>query len=150
MLTLTHRLPADPDAIVQGMLALSADERMQSRQQVTLMDGQPVALRLPRGTVLRHGDLLRSSDAPAAPEPWIVRVIAKPEPVLTVKADQSRMLLRAAYHLGNRHVPLEVHETYLRLAPDPVLQAMLDHLGLQVIQEVQPFEPEAGAYGHAH
>lgn len=59
-------------------------------------------------------------------------------------------LLRAAYHLGNRHVPLEIGATYLRLSPDPVLRTMLEQLGMNVLEAVLPFQPELGAYGHSY
>jgi urease accessory protein len=142
MLTLTQRLSPDPNATVSLTLSLTAAERTRSRHHFDV-DGQPVYLHLPRGTVLQHGDLLQS-DAQQ-----VVRVTAKPEPVVTVTAKSSLELLRAAYHLGNRHVPLEVKETYLRLSPDPVLQAMLEQLGLQIHAEIAPFQPESGAYGHS-
>lgn len=102
-------------------------------------------LHLARGTVLRNGDLLKSE-----PEGQLLRVLAKPEPVLTVRADTELELLQAAYHLGNRHVPLEITRNFLRLAPDPVLQDLLEKRGLHVVAEVQPFQPEMGAYGHSH
>ena len=69
---------------------------------------------------------------------------------MTATAHTSLDLLRAAYHLGNRHVPLEVAIDYLRLAPDSVLKAMLEQLGLNVIEAILPFRPEMGAYGHNH
>jgi urease accessory protein len=79
-----------------------------------------------------------------------MRIIAKPEPVLTVLAEIP-LLLRAAYHLGNRHVPVEITSTYLRLSPDAVLAAMLIQLGLEIKEEILPFQPELGAYGnHSH
>ncbi len=80
----------------------------------------------------------------------MIRIAAKPEPVLTVTAQKPIDLLRASYHLGNRHVPLEVAPSYLRLSPDPVLQIMLEQLGVKVREEVVPFQPEVGAYGHSH
>lgn len=126
-------------------LALTAAARSRSRQRIETPDGQIVVLQLPRGTVLRDRDLLMT-----AAGDLLVRVSAKPEPVLTVTAKTPLDLLRAAYHLGNRHIPLEIAPTYLRLSPDPVLQAMLQHLGVEVREEVAPFEPEVGAYGHAH
>jgi urease accessory protein len=58
--------------------------------------------------------------------------------------------LKAAYHLGNRHVAVEITPTYLRLSPDPVLQTMLEQLGVEIKEEISPFQPEAGAYGHNH
>jgi urease accessory protein len=73
-----------------------------------------------------------------------------PEPVITVKANTELELIRAAYHLGNRHVPLEITSTYLRLSPDSVLESMLVKMGLEILEEIAPFYPEKGAYGHDH
>lgn len=142
--TLTQRLTAASESAATLTLELTADERTRSRHRFDSREGQPVYLQLPRGTVLRDGDLLQSEDG------LVVRVLAKPEPVLTVRAETERHLLQAAYHLGNRHVPLEIQLTYLKLSPDPVLRDMLEHRGLQVVEEVQPFQPETGAYGHNH
>ena len=100
-------------------------------------------LRLPRGTILEDGD--RLLDEVGQPQ---VEIHAKPEPVLTVTAREPLHLLRAAYHLGNRHVPLEVTAEYLRLSPDPVLADMLQQLGLTVRLQTFPFHPETGAYHH--
>jgi urease accessory protein len=94
---------------------------------------------------LHDGDILASSEGDT-----LVKIAAKPEPVITVTSDRAIDLLRAAYHLGNRHVSLEITPTYLRLTPDSVLQEMLEHLGLQVTPEVAPFVPESGAYAHHH
>lgn len=145
----TDRLPPDDKAIVSFSLPLTAEERTRSRHYFKAEEGQGVYLRLPRGTVLRNGDLLRSED-----QNCLVRVVAKPEPVLVVTAETPLALLRAAYHLGNRHVPLEVKADFLRLSPDPVLQSMLEQMGLCVTQTILPFEPEAGAYSpreaHTH
>ena len=126
-------------------LALTASERTRSRHRLSTADGQVLYLCLPRGTVLRHGDLLQ-----AEKDRSLVRIAAKPEPVLTVTAQTPLLLLRAAYHLGNRHVPLEIAATYLRLSPDPVLRTMLEQLGIDVLEAVLPFQPELGAYGHSH
>lgn len=146
MITLTQRLPADPAAAAQHLLALTAEERTRSRLRFDTEQGVTAQLVLPRGTVLRDGDLLRADDGAT-----LVRVHAKPEPVLTARTDDGRTLLCAAYHLGNRHVPVEVGRDYVRLSPDSVLADMLRQLGLFVIEEVAPFQPEAGAYGgHAH
>jgi urease accessory protein len=144
MLTLTQRLTPNPDADVIFTLALTAEERMRSRHYFETNNGRSVYLHLPRGTVLRQGDLLKSEQGD------FVRVVAKAEPVLTVTTDNPLDLLRAAYHLGNRHVALELTASYLRLTPDPVLRDLLEHLGLTVIDEVSPFQPETGAYGHRH
>lgn len=144
MITLTQRLPANPAAKVMLTLALTAEERTRSRCRLETSDVS-VSLQLPRGTVLRDGDLLQPAEGEQC-----VRVVAKPEPVYTVSGKTPLDLLRAAYHLGNRHVPLEITPTYLKLAPDPVLRSMLEQLGVEVREEVSPFQPEAGAYGHHH
>ncbi|MBW4574843.1 MAG: urease accessory protein UreE [Aphanothece sp. CMT-3BRIN-NPC111] len=145
MLNFTQCLPANPDAAVSFTLSLTAEERTRSRCRLETPDCQVLYLRLPRGTILRDGDLLRSQTGNV-----VVRIVAKPEPVLTVKPQTPLALVRASYHLGNRHVPLEIASTYLRLSPDPVLKAMLEQLGLEVLEEVSPFQPETGAYGHSH
>jgi urease accessory protein len=127
------------------LLWLTAEERTRSRHHFIAADGTPVSLQLPRGTVLVDGDLLGSETD------IVVRVAAKPEPVLTVTSDDAIDLLRAAYHLGNRHVSLEIAPTYLRLTPDSVLERMLVQLGgLQVVAETAPFSPQGGAYSHQH
>lgn len=144
MLILVRRLPADSTVEPAATLSLTAAERVRSRHRYVDDQGQPVYLNLPRGSVLRGQDLLIAETGER------VRVLARPEPVLTVTAHDGLQLLRAAYHLGNRHVALEITPSYLRLEPDSVLEAMLHQLGVQVVSEVAPFEPEAGAYGHSH
>jgi urease accessory protein len=94
---------------------------------------------------LHDGDLLQ-----AEPDGPLLKIQAQPEPVLTVRAATTLELLRAAYHLGNRHVALEITPTCLRLAPDPVLHDLLRQRHLIVTPEIHPFQPEAGAYGHHH
>ncbi|MBS9390502.1 MAG: urease accessory protein UreE [Dolichospermum sp. WA123] len=145
MLTFTQRQPPNADAIVNITLSLTAEERTRSRHKFILADGQEVFLRLARGTVLHDSDILTDET-----ESIYMGIIAKPEPVLTVLAEIP-LLLRAAYHLGNRHVPIEITSTYLRLSPDAVLAAMLIQLGLEIKEEILPFQPELGAYGnHSH
>ena len=139
---LTQRLAANADVEVSLNIALTAQERSKSRHRFETEDGQTVFMRLPRGTVLQNNDILRSDDGA------LVRVIAKPEPVMTIAASTSLDLLRAAYHLGNRHVPLEITTTYLRLSPDPVLRTLLLQMGMTVCEEILPFQPEIGAYGN--
>jgi urease accessory protein len=140
---ITQRNP-NPNAIINLTLALTAEERTRSRHRFEV-DGQVVELRLPRGTVLRDGDILQDAACSVS-----VKIMAKAEPVLTVVPRSAVDLARAAYHLGNRHVALEITSTYLRLSPDPVLQAMLVQLGLDVEVAILPFQPEMGAYGHHH
>jgi urease accessory protein len=144
MLTLTRRVLVEANVTADRFLALDSEDRVRSRHQFETEDGEIVYLNLPRGTVLFHGDFLQSDTG------CLVQVLAKPENVMTVTARSPLDLLRATYHLGNRHVPLEVAESYLRLAPDPVLKVMLEQLGLTVREEIQPFHPESGAYHHHH
>lgn len=145
MLAFTERLSPKSDlAQSTRILALTAEERTRTRHRFDTLEGESIVLCLPRGSVLQDRDVLRS------PTGEILQILAKPEPVLTVTADNALTLLRAAYHLGNRHVPLEVASTYLRLSPDSVLQAMLEQLGVAVTAEIAPFNPETGAYRHHH
>ncbi|TXC88945.1 urease accessory protein UreE [Paraburkholderia azotifigens] len=125
-------------------LTLAFDARCKSRLAATLDDGEEVALVLPRGTVLRDGDVLVADDGA------LVRVVAAPESVLYVRAPDVLTLTRAAYHLGNRHTPVEVGADYLKLEYDPVLADMLKRLGAAVDQVEMPFQPETGAYGGGH
>jgi len=145
MLILTQRLGTLSNREANDTLSLDAEARSRSRQHLQLDSGEPAYLRLPRGTVLQDGDCLASEQ-----EDTMVRVVAKPESVITVKANRTGDLVKAAYHLGNRHVSLEIASDYLRLSTDPVLEDMLKQMGLNVVNEVTPFFPEAGAYNHHH
>jgi urease accessory protein len=128
----------------QDCLTLPFDQRQRSRLRVRLDGGEEAALFLERGTVLRHGDRLLAADG------RVILVQAAPEEVSTVAAGDGVTLARAAYHLGNRHVPLQVGEGWLRYQHDHVLDGMVRALGLAVRVERAPFEPEAGAYGRGH
>jgi urease accessory protein len=143
VIVFTRRLHHHHHSISPLVLSLTADERTRSRHHFITDDGTPVYLQLPRGTTLQEGDLLSSMA-----DDILVKIAAKPEPVLTVTSDDSINLLRAAYHLGNRHVSLEITPNYLRLAPDSVLLGMLTQLGLQVVEQIAPFCPQGGAYSH--
>ena len=134
---------------VNGYVTLPIEQRVRSRLRVKLDDGRDAGLFLPRGTLLRHGDRVSSHEG------IVIEVIAASESVSTVQSDDPLMLTRAAYHLGNRHVPLQVESGWLRYQHDHVLDDMLRQMGLEVIVEQAPFEPEAGAYqqaanGHHH
>ncbi|MEC7520967.1 MAG: urease accessory protein UreE [Myxococcota bacterium] len=142
MIEITHKL--ERDSSWSAELTLPFSDRKRSRLRARLTDGREVGLFLPRGTVLRGGDLLRSEDG------TVVRVVAAPEPLSTVRSDDARALCRAAYHLGNRHVPVEVGDGWLRYERDHVLDEMVRGLGLEVTLEETGFEPESGAYGHGH
>jgi urease accessory protein len=125
-------------------LTLAFDARCKSRLAATLDNGEEVALLLPRGTVLRDGDVLVAQDG------GLVHVVAAAEEVLYVRAPDRLTLTRAAYHLGNRHTPVEVGDDYLKLEFDPVLADMLKRLGATVDRVSMPFQPETGAYGGGH
>jgi len=130
-------------------LTLPLEKRLRSRLRVTLDDGTPAGVFLERGQVLRDGDLLGNADG------MIVQVRAAEEPVSEVCCADPLLLARACYHLGNRHVPLQIGPANLRYQHDHVLDDMLRGLGLQPISGRAPFEPEPGAYGggspgHAH
>ena len=123
-------------------LTLPFEKRQKARQRATLDSGEQIAVLLPRGTVMRGGDWLVS------PAGRTVRVAAAGEPVSTVRTGDPRALARIAYHLGNRHVAVQVGSGWLRYLADHVLDAMIEGLGASAEHETTPFEPEAGAYGH--
>jgi urease accessory protein len=122
-------------------LVLFFEQRQKSRLRARLDDGEEVALLLPRGRVLRGGDRVTTTDGRE------VEIVAAPEKLLHI---ESAELARVAYHLGNRHVPLQVGRDFLRIAEDHVLEEMVRKLGARVSHVEAPFEPEAGAYGHRH
>ena len=121
-------------------LTLSFELRQKSRLRARLQSGEEVALILPRGTIMRGGDIVTAVDGRR------VEIVSAPEKLLHV---ESASLARAAYHLGNRHVPVQVGEGFLRIAEDHVLEEMLRKLGARVTHVEAPFEPEGGAY-HTH
>ncbi len=127
-------------------LALDWDTRQKSRFEGVDSHGRSVAVFLPRGQVVRGGDVLIAEDGS------LIAMTALPQPVLRVTAGAEGSpldLLRAAYHLGNRHVPLEVKPGHLQLEPDHVLAEMLRRMGLHLEAGHAAFEPEAGAYDAA-
>jgi len=139
-----HRPHAEYGVQVAGQLRLPFERRQKSRQLARLETGEEIALELPRGQVLRGGDWVVASDG------RVIEVVAEPEPMIHVQCDTPEALARAAYHLGNRHVPVQVGEGWLRIAADRVLERMLEGLGARLSALEAPFEPEAGAYGAHH
>lgn len=129
---------------VKGQLKLPFESRQKSRLRAQLVSGEEVGLMLPRGEVLRGGDLVTASDG------RVIEVLAAPEKLLHVECASATDLAKAAYHLGNRHVPVQVGDGFLRLAADHVLEEMLKKLGAKVSHLEAPFEPEAGAYAGGH
>ena len=136
---------------------LDWDVRQKSRFETTDSTGRTLGVFLPRGSVVRGGDVLVGDDGS------LVRVLAAPQPVLVVRHCGEHGtpfdLLRAAYHLGNRHVPLQLAPDHLKLEPDHVLADLLRQMHLIVSEANEAFEPEGGAYaagghdpahGHAH
>jgi urease accessory protein len=150
-LTLTRRSSTPPPGAPEpGLrLPLGADERTRLRGHRRSVCGRDLVLQLERGQPLQPGEWL--SGEPGSPP---VRVEAAAELLLVVRATDPLDLLRAAYHLGNRHVALEVRSGELRLLEDSVLADLLEQRGLDLERCQAPFLPEAGAYaaggGHRH
>lgn len=137
--------PAPAGAIATEKLQLSFEARCKSRLRTQLAGGEECGLFLERGTVLRGGDRLAANDG------RVVEVVAAAEALCEAVSGDPLLLLRAAYHLGNRHVAVEIGPGRLRFARDAVLAGMVRGLGLPVKDIEAPFEPESGAYaGHAH
>lgn len=137
-----HEIVREPLAASE-QLVLPFELRQRSRLRATTVSGTELALLLPRGTVLRDGDRLRAVNG------LIVEVQSAPEAVTTARSDDATLFARACYHLGNRHVPLQVGPGWLRYLADHVLDQMVTELGLAAVHEQAAFEPEAGAY-HRH
>lgn len=142
MILLTLRM--SEAATISGTVTLDLDTRIKSRMRVTLDDGREAGLMLERGQLIRGGELL--TDAQGGE---VIRVVAADEQVSTVRCADALLLSRACYHLGNRHVPLEIGAGFVRYQHDYVLDDMVRGLGLTVVVEQAPFEPEAGAYQSA-
>lgn len=145
MLMVSQRLLEKRTPDVQ--LVLPFDERRKSRLRTTLPGGEEVGLMLERGSMLRGGDQLIGDDG------RVIEIVAADEKVSTVRASDPEQLARISYHLGNRHVSLQIGAGWVRYQHDHVLDDMVRGLGSSVDLEYAPFEPEAGAYGahtHAH
>lgn len=159
MLTATKLIPAG-EGLAPVLLKrahtveLDWDVRQKSRFDATDSAGRAFGAFLPRGTVVRGGDVLVVEDGS------LIRVLAAPQPVMVIRHCPHHGtpfdLIRAAYHLGNRHVPIELRSDHLKIEPDHVLGQMLERMHLIVSTVNEPFEPESGAYaagtaaGHAH
>ncbi|EFK6169877.1 urease accessory protein UreE [Escherichia coli] len=146
MLYLTRRV--ETPAQTTASVTLPVDMRVKSRIKVTLNDGRQAGLLLPRGLLLRDGDILSNENGDE-----FIKVIAADEAVSVVRCADPFMLAKACWHLGNRHVPLQIMPGELRYHHDHVLDDMLRQFGLDVDFAHLPFESEAGAYAsksHAH
>ncbi|WP_426991176.1 urease accessory protein UreE [Methylomonas sp. CM2] len=138
-LTETTESQESPD----DTLTLPFEARQKSRQPAITQGGVQVGVFLPRGQTLKHGAVLTNEQG------FKVRVNAAPEALSVVKCADPMLFARACYHLGNRHVALQILPGELRFLTDHVLDQMLVGLGLTVEHQTLPFEPEAGAY-HSH
>jgi len=142
MMIVRKRAPAAEH--VDATLMLPFEQRCKSRLRTTLVGGEEVGLFLDRGTILRGGESLVADDG------RIVRVQSAEENLMEARAGDAEALARAAYHLGNRHTPIEVGVGWLRFAADHVLAEMLAGLGVEISVVSAPFEPEPGAYAAGH
>lgn len=122
-------------------LTLPLEKRIKCRLKVTLDSGEDAGLFLPRGTTLKDGDLLISDNG------IVVQVKAADEQLSIVSSDDAHLLARACYHLGNRHVSIQIEPNRISYLHDHVLDEMLVGLGFEVSVINAPFEPEPGAYG---
>ena len=156
MLTI-NKLIAQGQGLAAALLKRAAsieldwDVRQKSRFETIDSAGRQIGIFLPRGTVLRGGDVLVAQDGS------LIKVVAAPQTVLKITHCPHHGtpfdLIRAAYHLGNRHVPIELKPDHLKIEPDHVLADMLRAMHLIVVEVNEAFEPENGAYasgGHAH
>ncbi len=132
---------AAADAVATEQLLLPFESRCKSRLRTRLASGEECGLFLERGGVLRGGDKLLGNGG------RVVEVVAAPESLMEAASKDPLQLARAAYHLGNRHVAVQILPGGLRFAQDHVLGEMVRGLGLPVAEIEAPFEPEAGAYG---
>jgi urease accessory protein len=136
MVIVRERL-ASRAAAASARVSLAFEYRQRSRQRARLDSGEEIGMVMPRGEVLRGGDRLLASDG------RVFEVVSAPERLLHIEAPS---LARIAWHLGNRHVPVQLGDEFLRIAEDRVLDAMLRGLGASVTRVEAPFEPEGGAY----
>jgi urease accessory protein len=148
MIRFTSVVRHDDAAEATLTIPLDHERRRRSRLRLMLAGGTEVGVTLPRGTVLRDGDRLRSEDGRV-----VARVAANAESLSIAETDDRHLLTRAAYHLGNRHVPLQIEAGRVLYPHDHVLDGMCREIGLTVRSERLPFEPEVGGYaggGHGH
>lgn len=136
------------DVPAQATVTLPLEMRLRSRLRVTLNDGSEAGIQLPRGESLSPHDKL-SADS-ALDEPAVIEILPAAETVSVVRCKDSHQFARACYHLGNRHVQLQIEDGKLAYLHDHVLDEMLVGLGFAVACEQATFEPEAGAYGGGH
>jgi urease accessory protein len=125
-------------------IALTYEDRHRRRIVLAGKDGLSVLLDLPQAYHLRGGDGLELDDG------RIVEVLAEPEALLEVRGRNRHHLLKIAWHLGNRHLPAQIERDRILIRRDHVIAQMLEQQGASLREIVEPFDPEGGAYGHAH
>ncbi len=123
-------------------ITLDADERHRRRVVLTGERGTKFLLDLPQATALRDGDGLLLDDGA------IVRIVGRPEPLIEIAAADSHELARVAWHIGNRHIDVQIVGERLRIRRDHVIEDMLRGLGARLTPVQAPFDPERGAYDH--
>ena len=140
MLKINKKFSGTPAALFDS-LSLSYDLRKRGRFKATTEAGHEVGVFIERGQVLGDGELLQTECGK------LIRVIAQAETVVTASTDDWLKFSKVCYHLGNRHLPLQVGDRWLRFQPDHVLQELVELYGLTSVLEDAPFMPENGAYG---
>ena len=136
---------------IDGVVTLALEQRIKSRLKAQLDSGEEVGIFMQRGSILEDGDYIATNDG------FVVEVVAAAELLSSIYSDDSLLLARACYHLGNRHVELQITKKSLHYRHDHVLDEMINTVGLKVVSELMPFHPEKGAYsshnssnGHHH
>jgi urease accessory protein len=136
-----------PKERAAGSLTLGFDARHRRRIRLTTDQGDDILIDLPQAVAMADGDALQLDDG------RLLKVHAAAEAVVEVRHRELTQLMRIAWHLGNRHLPTEIHEHVLRIRPDHVIEDMLHRLGAELMKMQAPFQPEGGAYngdGHRH
>ena len=144
MIVIKEKFKSAERPTVRGQLQLSYESRQKRWLRTRLLSGEDFLVQLPRAEMLRGGDLLLASDE------QVIEVLAAPERVLHVVCATASELARAAYHLGNRHVPVQIGSLFLRIQENHVLEEMLRGLGAAITRIEASFEPETGPYSQAH
>ncbi len=129
-----------PAELAEDGVTLAFDDRHRRRIRLHTDKGEEILLDLPKAIAMAHGDGLRISDGR-----WLA-VRAAPEALLEIRCPTPLALLRMAWHLGNRHLPTDVTAERLRIRPDHVIEAMVRGMGAKVVEVIEPFQPEGGAY----
>lgn len=124
-------------------VVLAFDDRHRRRMAITATRGLEFLLDLPKAIALRGGDALVLEDG------RLIEVVASPEPLVEIRADDPRQMMRIAWHLGNRHLPMQIVGRGLRIRRDHVIEDMLRGLGAKIVEIEAPFDPEGGAYAEA-